>query len=614
MALQKNKIREFMLISCQSISKSFGSHQLFTGISVTFGADERIGLIGPNGSGKSTLFRILAGLEVADEGKISIRKGARVVYLPQQDDFSSSLTIEETLLNAIADVPDEIARHTRVASIISQLDLGDPARKVGVLSGGWRKKLAIARVLLQEPDILLLDEPTNHLDIGGILWLEKLLSGASFAFVLTSHDRTFLERVTSRTMELNRCYPDGYLIVNGPYSRFVEQRESFLENQLTRQQSLANKVRRETEWLNRGPKARTTKARFRIDKAHELKDELAEVKTRNAADRQVKIDFTASGRKTKKLISVKNISKSLGGRPLFSGLSFVLSPGTRLGLLGENGCGKTTLMHVLAGSIPPDSGTIRRAEGLRVVFFDQKREQLDQEETLRQSLSPAGETVIYRGQAIHVVGWAKRFLFSPDQLDQPVSRLSGGEQARILIARLMLQPADILLLDEPGNDLDIPSLNVLEESLIDFPGAVVLVSHDRSFLDRTTTEVLGFHDDGRPLYYGDYHQWLAARQRKNGASPKKADRGKARASRQKKEETAARMTYKERLEFAAMEEKILDAEEDLATCQKMVEDPEVITDPGELSRWCERLQPAQEKVDSLYRRWEELEALHHRSQ
>lgn len=238
-------------------------------------------------------------------------------------------------------------------------------------------------------------------------------------------------------------------------------------------------MRREIEWLRRGPKARTTKAKFRIDKAHDLQNELTDVTARNQANKKVKIDFTATGRKTKKLLSVKNISKSLGGRELFSNLSFDLSPKSRFGLMGANGCGKTTLMHILADRLQPDSGEVVRVDGLRVVLFDQKREQINQQETLRQALSPAGDTVIFNDNPVHIVTWAKRFLFSPDQLEQPVSRLSGGEQARILIARLMLMPADILLLDEPGNDLDIPSLSILEESLMEFSGAVVLVSHDR---------------------------------------------------------------------------------------------------------------------------------------
>ncbi len=374
-------------------------------------------------------------------------------------------------------------------------------------------------------------------------------------------------------------------------------------SQSQRQSALSNKVRRETEWLRRGPKARTTKARFRIDKAHDLQNELVAVREMNAANRQVKIDFDATGRKTKKLLEALDLSKSAAGRPLFTGLSFVLSPGSRLGLMGANGSGKSTLINILAGAMTPDSGKIMLADGIRIVLFDQKREQINQAETLRQSLSPAGDTLIYRGRPLHIVSWAKRFLFQPDQLDQPVSRLSGGEQARILIARLMLQQADILLLDEPGNDLDIPSLCVLEESLIDFPGAVVLVSHDRFFLDNVTTKILGFNGRGGTAIYEDFDQWLLD-QNRQAAPVKKKTVVKEKSQKQGE----AKLTYGEKLELATIEEKILEAEEQLEQCRQQLENPAVTSNAEELARWCSLLQPTQEKVNKLYARWEDLES------
>jgi ATP-binding cassette subfamily F protein uup len=592
-----------MHISCQSISKAFGAHQLFTAISVSFAGNERVGLIGPNGSGKSTLLKILAGIDTPDSGRITCRKGLKIVYLPQEDSFPPDLTAEMVLQQTIADDHDEVSRHGRVQMAMSQAELACGTQKAEDLSGGWRKRLAIARALIQAPDLLLLDEPTNHLDIEGILWLEKILAAPPFAYILVSHDRAFLENTTSRIIELNRCYPDGLFSVNGNYSRFLEMRQDFLAAQNERQAVLANKVRVETEWLRRGPKARTTKARFRIDQAHELQGELNEVRRLNAANRQVKIDFTATGRKTRKLLAVQGIAKSLAGRTLFADLSFELTPGSRLGLMGANGSGKTTLMHILAGKTAPDNGSIIRAEGVRIVLFDQKREQINQNETLRQALSPAGDTVIYRGNPVHIVGWAKRFLFQPDQLDQPVSRLSGGEQARILIARLMLQQADILLLDEPGNDLDLPSLSVLEESLLDFPGAVVLVSHDRFFLDTVTTKILGFNGNGACVMYEDFEQWLRDRNRPAAVPVKKVA-----PREQPTKRGEAKITYAERLELAAMEEKIGEAEEELEKYRRNLEDPAIMNNAEELARWCGLLQPAQEKVDRLYARWEELES------
>ncbi len=592
-----------MLISSHSLCKSFGHQQLFRDISLVFSCDEKIGLIGPNGSGKSTLLKILADLEVPDSGKVNIKKGAKIVYLAQEDSFQEDQSIDSLLHEAIADDPDEISRTNRVGTIINQMELDSCGQTIESLSGGWRKRVAIAQAMIQNPDILLLDEPTNHLDIQGILWLEKILHNPSFAFVLISHDRAFLENTANRTIELNRCYPEGYFRVNGPYSLFLEKRELFLANQEQQQASLSNKVRRETEWLRRGPKARTTKARYRIDKAHDLQTELQETKQRTGANRQVRIDFEATGRKTKKLLSAKNISKEMGGNTLFENLSFDLSPGVRLGLMGSNGTGKTTLMHLIAGKNNPDNGTIARVDGLRIVLFDQKREQLNKDETLRQSLYSAGDTVIYQDQPVHIVSWAKRFLFHPDQLDQPVNRLSGGEQARILIARLMLQPADILLLDEPGNDLDIPSLAVLEESLLSFPGSVVLVSHDRFFLDNVTNKILGFNGKGKTAMYADYNQWLT--EQKKQPSLKKKTKAKKQTVKTKK----PKLTYKQRLELESIEETILTAEMEVEKCQEQIENPEVISNAEKLAKWCKLLEPAQKTVEQLYSRWEELESL-----
>jgi ATP-binding cassette subfamily F protein uup len=270
-------------------------------------------------------------------------------------------------------------------------------------------------------------------------------------------------------------------------------------------------------------------------------------------------------------------------------------------MVGENGCGKSTLMHLVHGDVSPDQGSVAKVDGVRVVLFDQKREQLDQDVILRTALSPDGDSVIYQGRSVHVVTWAKRFLFEPDQLEMPVSRLSGGEQARILIANLMRQPADILLLDEPTNDLDISSIQILEESLLDFEGAVVLVSHDRSFLDNLTNTIIGFDGHGGTSLYADCHQWLASLAPEKKNVKKKKGKGKPAPKKTKK------LTYKERLELEAIEETILEAEEELDTCKLRVEAPEIVTNPTELTLWCNRLQDSQDKVDSLYSRWDDLE-------
>jgi ABC transport system ATP-binding/permease protein len=592
-----------VLLSCRGLTKSYGPRTLFTDIAIDLRAGERIGLIGPNGAGKSTLFRIFAGLETPDRGEVARLRKARIGFLPQESTFDGDKTVEEIVLDATADLDlEEHERHTQVGITLGKVGFAAPEQKVGILSGGWKKRVALARELVRQPDLLLLDEPTNHLDLEGILWLEELLAAASFAYVVISHDRYLLENATNQIIEFDKVYPEGYLRAEGAFSDFLTRREEFVEMQARQELSLANKVRREVEWLKRGARARTTKSTARTAEAQRLMSELRTMQGRNAVSGSVGIDFEATGRKSTKLINATGISKQLGGRPLFGDLSFELTPGTKLGLLGRNGSGKTTLLRCLTGEMTPDTGTLERAEGLRVVVFDQDRRQLDRTASLKRALSPNSDTVEYRGRSYHLTAWAKRFLFRPEQLDVPVSDLSGGEQARILIARLMLKPADVLLLDEPTNDLDIASLEVLEESLEDFPGALVLVTHDRSLLDRLCSAIVGLDGIGGSRVFSDYTQWTAA-QAEADAVVKKA----AKAAPRETAKAKRKMSYKEQKEFEAMEPKILEAEHALAARHADVD--AAGADHVKLKTACEALQSAQETVDRLYRRWQELEAL-----
>jgi ABC transport system ATP-binding/permease protein len=596
-----------LLLNCKSLSKSFGVRPLFRDISIAFDDAERTGLIGPNGSGKTTLLKILAGLETPDTGTVDTRRQLKLGYLPQEDVFPTGLTVGQVVEGALADTHlDEHERSTRAAILLGKVGFADPSQQVDTLSGGWKKRLALARELIREPDLLLLDEPTNHLDLEGILWLEKLLSGASFAFVLVSHDRYFLENVTNRVVELNAAYADGYLSINGSYSDFLVRREEYLEAQAAQEQALASRVRREVEWLKRKAKARTTKAKGRIDQADRMMADLADLKSRNAAGAgpQVQIDFSATDRKTRKLLTAKGVAKSLGGRVLFRDLNLVLSPGMKLGLLGPNGSGKTTLIRLLAGNEQPDAGEVWRADGLKVVLFDQSRAQLDKSVTLRRALSATGDVVSYRGSSMHITGWAKRFLFRSEQLDMPVGNLSGGEQARVLVARLMLQPADLLILDEPTNDLDIPSLEVLEDSLQDFPGALVLVTHDRFMLDRVSSELLALDGKGGAKWFAGFDQWQAAQEE---AERTPAPQAKP-APRAAKADGPRKLTYMEQRELEQIEGRIMEAEEALHAYQRRLEDPAVLRDRDKLHECCTNVDAAQKNVADLYARWEELEA------
>jgi len=594
------------LLSCESIDKRYGVNPLFTRLSLALCEGDHVGLIGPNGSGKSSLLKILAGLDTPDRGMRVVRRQIRIGYVPQDPTFDEGHSVEEVLAEVLRDEGmDPHEQGGRLAKTLGRGGFVRPEQPVSSLSGGWRKRLAIVRSLILEPDVLLLDEPTNHLDLEGILWLEGLLRDEPHAFIAISHDRKFLESVTGRIWELNRCYPNGLFQAVGRYSDFLEQRDAFLQAQADYQSAVANRVRREVEWLRRGPKARTTKAKARINSAGRLIGELQDLELRHAQG-PAAIEFTASGRKSKQLLTVAGVGKSLGGRPIVADVDIELGPGERIGLLGPNGSGKTTLLKLLAGTLEPDCGALTRADRLRVVMFEQHRESLDQQATLRRALAPSGvETVLYQDRPIHLVSWAKRFLFRPEQLDVPVSRLSGGEQARLLIARLMLQPADLLILDEPTNDLDIPTLDVLEDSLMEFPGALILVTHDRWLLDRVSTKLLALDGNGRAEWFADYAQWEAAQARKSMAGrqspPHEEKQASAGASKRKG------LSYKEQKEWDQIEAKILKAEEVVATCLTAANDPSIASSAGELQERYAALHMAQTDVERLYARWAELE-------
>ena len=591
-----------LLASCTGLSKSFGSRLLFDNIALGISEGERLGLIGPNGAGKSTLLKILAGLLEPDSGSVSMRRNARIGYVPQTSEFPPGHTVEEIVAAAIGDEHlDEMERAARINQTLGRAGFTDGTLRTESLSGGWKRRLAVARELAAAPDLLFLDEPTNHLDFEGIRWLERLLATATFASVVVTHDRYFLDNVVNDVAEIARSYPEGIFRVEGGYSEFLEKKEEFLLAQTNRQEALANRVRREVEWLRRGPKARTGKSKARIDDAGRKIRELSDLESR-AVKGVTQIDFTATERRTKRLLAVEGISKELGGRALFGNLSFTLGPGMRLGLLGLNGTGKTTLLKILAGEIAPDSGTVERAAALRVVYFDQAREHLDLSQTLREGLGGHGDHVIYRDRPIHVAGWAKRFLFSADQLDRPLASLSGGEQARVLIARLMLQEADLLLMDEPTNDLDIPTLEVLEESLTEFPGALVLVTHDRFLLDRVSTVVLGLDGRGGAQMFADYWQWEQSGQAEE-PRPEKKEPARVAAAQPKK-----KLSYLEAREWEQMEGRILEAEETLAAIRAEMHAPEVVSDGPRLQKCYERLQAQEAEVHQLYARWAELEA------
>jgi ABC transport system ATP-binding/permease protein len=597
-----------VLLSVQGLAKAYGAAPLFEDLALALAEGDRVGLVGPNGSGKSTLLRILAGIEAPDRGSRSFRRQTRLGYVAQDPSFRPGESVQRVVATAVAESGGAEAAGPaeaglRVAMALSRAGFSDPGARAGDLSGGWLKRLAIARELARKPDVLLMDEPTNHLDVEGILWLEEILRSEATAYLVVSHDRWFLERVAERMVELNRIYPTGLFEAAGRYSDFLVARDEALRAEASYQDTLANRARREIDWLRQGAKARTTKQQARIKEAGRLIDELAEAKARGA-DARAGIDFTASGRPTRRLLAARGLVKSRGGRPIVGGLDLVLGPGTRIGLIGPNGSGKTTVLRLLDGTLPPDRGEIERAAGLRVAHFDQHREGLEEDAPLRRALATESDTVIYQGRALHVAAWAKRFLFRPEQLALPVARLSGGERARVHLARLMLEPADLLLLDEPTNDLDIPTLEVLEEALAEFPGAVVLVTHDRFLLDRVATAVLALDGAGGAAWFADSAQWEAAR--REAARPARAA-VVARPAVAREAQGVKRLTYTERREWEQIEARIEGAERALAESRAALDDPAVASDPTALADRYAAAESARAAVESLYARWADLE-------
>jgi len=585
-----------LLIQCKNISKSYGSRTLFEEVSISIFEKNRLGLIGINGSGKSTLLKIMAGLETADSGEVVKVRGLKVGYVAQ-DSPPLNASLRQVLLEDLADDPrPDYEKEIALEITLGKMGFSDFDTQASKLSGGWRKRLEIARQLIREPELLLLDEPTNHLDLESILWLEKFLLQSNFAFIAISHDRSFLSKVTKSTAELGYRFPQGIFQIEAPFDRFLDLRDDFLAGQREREGSLRSKARREIEWLRSNPKARTTKSVARIQEAEQLLDELKTIKERNR-EKNVAIDFFASERETRKLLSTHNLTYTLASKTLFEKLDFVLSPGSRLGLLGKNGTGKTTLLKILAGEIKASQGTIKYADDLKVVYFDQERFRLPQGSTIRTALATHGDYVYYQGREIHVIGWAERFLFPASLIDMPIDKLSGGERARLLIARLMLQPADLLLLDEPTNDLDINTLEILEESLLEFPGALVLITHDRTMLSRVADELLELGRDVRPRFFSSFSLWQEDIQQEMAQKTSLTKTSKTSSS-----PTASKRSWKQAKELEELEKKIPSLELEIKGLHQQLEG----ASPEELHTLCKLIDEKQMQLDQCYAHWQKL--------
>ncbi|MEO1585387.1 MAG: ABC-F family ATP-binding cassette domain-containing protein, partial [Planctomycetota bacterium] len=601
------------MLHAADLSKSLSYRMLFRNISLRINRGDRLGIVGPNGAGKSTFLRVLAGDLTPDKGELVIDPRYRAVMVPQADRFTPGETARSIVTRAGLDGAERRGEpiEPHEAEVTGDIILGKagfPASLSDVeadrLSGGWRKRLSIASALASardEPDLLLLDEPTNHLDIDGIRWLEQLVariasrgSGAAVAFV--THDRSFLERVCTRVAELSPMYEQGLLAVDGNYSEFLRRKDEALAAQSERRRSLAGLVRKDLDWLSRGPQGRGTKAKGRIDASHDRMAELESLRERSeAADQQgSKLDFNAGKRKTRKMIVADGLGCTLGGKRLFQDVSFSIGAGDRLGLLGPNGSGKTTLIRVLTGAHTPDEGRVRLSDPKpTIAVFSQQRKDFPPELRLRDALCPVGDQVVFRDRVIHVTGWARRFLFKDQQLEQPVGSLSGGELARVHVANIMLEPCDVLVLDEPTNDLDIPTLETMEETLEDFPGALVLVTHDQAMLDRLATSVLALDGSGGASLFASVDQAIAAADARRRAASAPARTG-APAGRGAKRR--AKLSFNEQKELDGIESAIERAEVALADAQAAVNDPALASKHDQMAEACRVLGDAQSRV------------------
>ncbi len=614
-----------MLLHARNISKTHSVRTLFADISVRVDPGDRIGVIGPNGAGKSTLLKILAGQDQPDTGQIVAPSAVNSVYIPQVDRFDQGITVFDAVL---ARAPEHAANHLDPQTIaeiaLSRVGFEKDQWTIqaSMLSGGWRKRLSSACALSScgnEPDLVLLDEPTNHLDLAGIAWLEDFLTARiggqlAYASVFVTHDRRFLEQVATRIIELSDAYPGGLLSVDGNYTEFLRRRAEFIDSQAKAAQSLANEVRRDDVWLSRGAQGRQTKQKKQIDASADRRAQLGELKARNeaATNTGAKVEFASTDRQTKKLIAATKISKAFGDNTLFTNLDLVLGVGECVGLLGANGSGKTTLIKVLTNELAPDSGEIRYSDPMpRIVVFSQHRQDFPPSMPLSQALCPVSDRVEFRGRTMHVKSWARRFLFRDDQLAQPVGSLSGGELARVHIARIMLEPADVLVLDEPTNDLDIPTLELLEESLADFPGAVILVTHDRTMLEKLATRIVVLDGAGEQQICPSLEQAVRVLNRKTNEKTRASMPKSTQEKTAKVRDTSKpkKLSYKDQREFDSIEEKIMEADEQVEIAQAALSDPKVLADHEKMAKACQALEKAQAESARLYARWDELESM-----
>lgn len=632
------------ILSVENLSKSYGEKRLFENISFHIAEQQRIGLIGVNGTGKSSLLKIIAGLDTPDSGKIIHANRFVVEYLPQNPSFDEDSNVLDQVfygdspliqllrdyemaladlqespldekkqarvlaLQGRMDAADAWESNTQAKMILTQLGIHDFSQPIRELSGGQRKRVAMARALIQPADLLILDEPTNHIDNETVEWLEEYLSRYKGALLLVTHDRYFLDRVTNRTFELDRGQLYSY---EGNYATFLEKKAEREENEAAAESKRQNLLRRELAWLRRGAKARTTKQKARVQRAEELRD-------REVEGPSAKMDMAlGASRLGKKVIEIEHISKSYGERKLVDDFSYIVLPKDRLGIIGPNGSGKSTLLNMLAGRIEPDMGKVEVGQTVKIAYYTQNNVEMDEKLRAIEYVKEAAEVIhTSDGQTITASQMMERFLFSPNMQWTPISRLSGGEKRRLYLLRTLMGEPNVLFLDEPTNDLDIQTLSILEDYLEQFPGAVITVSHDRYFLDRTVEHLMAFEGQGQIRhFYGNYSEYLETRREEKEASPLVQAGSTAEGQPAKSEKSVAnrgnnrtrKLSYKDQKEWDEIEGKIASLEE---RSQKLKQEIALSgSDYGKVEKLYAEEQQVAAELEAAVERWAELSAL-----
>ncbi len=626
------------LITLRNIHLSFGEAPLLDGVSLGIDRGERICLLGRNGAGKSTLMKVILGTLTADEGERVVSGGVRVARLIQEVPVGMGGSVFGVVADGIGHLSEKLktyhrishqlaergdasllerlakAQHEleaadgwqleqRVETVISRLGL-DADAEFGALSGGLKRRVLLAQALVTEPDLLLLDEPTNHLDISAIDWMEEFLLGYPGALLFVTHDRAFLRRLATRILELDRGSLTDW---PGDYANFLRRKEERLNAEALANERFDKKLAEEETWIRQGIKARRTRNEGRVRALKAMREERQQ---RREQTGKAQMQLTSGERSGKLVAEVEGIDYAWDGEPIIRGLSTTIMRGDRVGIIGPNGSGKTTLLNLLLGQLQPDTGQVKLGTNLQVAYFDQLRGQLDEERSVQDNVGGGSDKVEVGGRSKHIIGYLQDFLFTPERARAPVKALSGGERNRLLLAKLFTKPANVLVLDEPTNDLDVETLELLEELLVDYNGTLLLVSHDREFLDNAVTSCLVFEGQGRVAeYVGGYSDWEATRKRRHAAKPPETS-AKVKSAPEKPKKKAEKLSYKDQRELDALPQRIEDLEGQLEALQQRLGDPQLYRNQADqVASLQQASNQVQTELEQAYERWESLEAL-----